>query len=609
MYSNLGNDNKGWSSSESLPTRIGELVLSPGGNSWTRRYNEYLSTSVNVELNQSGATRKSRSESRSSTGSSVSQRSRSMSASLRSQSGSSTSEDGRRSPFYYRERRSTHSADGSSLLGTVDADPIAESLYRRYLYYSRLQNQTGVNIDLLSMPSHVIPATFYLLNLPGTSQSNQSSLVTIFSLWNIMLGTSLLSMPWALQQSGLLMGVFMTFLVTGVCCYTAHLILKEFEQHSKGTDIRDFSDMCYHVLGRWGQVSAIFFSLLAILGCVIVLWILMTGFLYAIVGYFYDLYIDFQMDRVGVYCPSMIVAGSISPSDLRLKNTSDVGGLKFDDIWGQYSTAPLVLALILFPLVSLKSVTFFTKLNSLGTISVFFILFSVMYRSFQWGWNSDFSDTTAPQYIPLMKASFPSLTGVLTLGLFIHNAVITIMANNRHQENNGRDLCCGYFLAMMTYLIVGVLFFLSFPLDKSCIEDNLLNNFQMHDALSAVSKMFLLLQMMVTFPLVTYLLRVTFFLPVFHVPYPGFKFVLLLNISIVSICIAFTIFFPQIGTIARYSGAACGMNMVFTLPVLVHLWSGHKASKLSCSSLTIHSVIIAIGAANLYCSVFHLKEF
>ena len=39
---------------------------------------------------------------------------------------------------------------------------------------------------------------------------------------------------------------------------------------------------------------------------------------------------------------------------------------EFDKIWGQYSTVPLFLILILFPLVNLKSATFFTKFNALG---------------------------------------------------------------------------------------------------------------------------------------------------------------------------------------------------------------------------------------------------
>ena len=38
--------------------------------------------------------------------------------------------------------------------------------------------------------------------------------------------------------------------------------------------------------------------------------------------------------------------------------------------------------------------------------------------------------------LALCRSSFPSLTGILALGLFIHNAIITIMTNNKHQENN-----------------------------------------------------------------------------------------------------------------------------------------------------------------------------
>ena len=33
----------------------------------------------------------------------------------------------------------------------------------------RLQNQTGVNLDLLNIPDHVVPASFYQIHLPGLS--------------------------------------------------------------------------------------------------------------------------------------------------------------------------------------------------------------------------------------------------------------------------------------------------------------------------------------------------------------------------------------------------------------------------------------------------------
>ena len=39
---------------------------------------------------------------------------------------------------------------------------------------------------------------------------------------------------------------------------------------------------------------------------------------------------------------------------------------KFDTIWGQFTTVPLFLILIVFPLINLKSATFFTRFNALG---------------------------------------------------------------------------------------------------------------------------------------------------------------------------------------------------------------------------------------------------
>lgn len=100
-------------------------------------------------------------------------------------------------------------------------------------------------------------------------------------------------------------------------------------------------------------------------------------------------------------------------------------------------TAPLFL-IILLPIISLKSPTFFTKFNSVGTLNVFFLLGVVFYLSGSWGINASFTDDQSPIYIPMYLPSFPSLSGMMALGLFIHNAVITIMKNNRYQENNVR---------------------------------------------------------------------------------------------------------------------------------------------------------------------------
>lgn len=88
------------------------------------------------------------------------------------------------------------------------------------------------------------------------------------------------------------------------------------------------------------------------------------------------------------------------------------------------------------------------------------------------------------------KSTFFVLSGMLSLSFFIHNIIISIMKNNRNQEHNvnyerfhskqqnvrhfqfqGRDLSIAFGLVTFTYLFLGIVFYISFPLAKNCIED------------------------------------------------------------------------------------------------------------------------------------------
>ena len=66
---------------------------------------------------------------------------------------------------------------------------------------------------------------------------------------------------------------------------------------------------------------------------------------------------------------------------------------------------------------------------------------------------------------------FPALSGTLTLSYFIHNAVLTILRNQKHPENNARDLSIGYCLVAFCYVFIGFTFFAAFPVQRSCISD------------------------------------------------------------------------------------------------------------------------------------------
>ena len=75
-----------------------------------------------------------------------------------------------------------------------------------------------------------------------------------------------------------------------------------------------------------------------------------------------------------------------------------------------------------------------------GTVSVFFIIGLVMYWASIWGVNVDLNDAESPEYVPMFESNFPSLSGMLALGLFIHNAIITITSNHAKPEKNVSDL-------------------------------------------------------------------------------------------------------------------------------------------------------------------------
>lgn len=142
----------------------------------------------------------------------------------------------------------------------------------------------------------------------------------------------------------------------------------------------------------------------------------------------------FFLWHLTVFCPDPI--DNLTFSSLLNGPIFQNGASTFDKIWNLDLTVPIYMALLLLPLICLKSATFFTKFNALGTVSVFYIMAFVVTKASQWGVHVEFSDTTSPFYVPLLRSNFPALSGMLSLALYLHNCVVSIMKNNRRQECN-----------------------------------------------------------------------------------------------------------------------------------------------------------------------------
>ncbi|KAM9840977.1 neutral amino acid transporter 9 [Aulostomus maculatus] len=516
----------------------------------------------------------------------------------------------------------------------VDIDPQervsaeAAILNSRIHYYSKL---TGSSDRQLSPPDHVIPPAeeIYIYSPLGTAfkvtggdpSSKNPSIITIFAIWNTMMGTSILSIPWGIKQAGFTLGIIILVFTGLLMLYCCYVVLKS-PKAIPYVDTSDweFPDVCKYYFGKFGQWSSLVFSMVSLIGAMVVYWVLMSNFLYNsgqfIYNYAHNISTsDSEFGTNGtekVICPypSTNPGENHTLSTLVLASggneTFDVSS--FEKWWSKTNTIPLYLIVLLLPLLCLRSASFFARFTFLGTISVVYLIVLVTTKAVRLGFHLDFHWFDSSQfYVPEFRLLFPQLTGVLTLAFFIHNCIITLMKNNRHQENNVRDLSVAYLLVGLTYLYVGVLIFAAFPsppLYKDCIEPNFLDNFPSSDVMVFVARTFLLFQMVTVYPLLGYLVRVQVMGQIFGSHYPSFFHVLVLNIVIVGAGVLMAKFYPNIGSIIRFSGAMCGLALVFVFPSLVHMISLRRQGALRWPSALFHSFLILLGMANLLAQFF-----
>ncbi|XP_072156824.1 sodium-coupled neutral amino acid transporter 9 homolog [Bemisia tabaci] len=437
---------------------------------------------------------------------------------------------------------------------------------------------------------------------PVISQSmhkvaTQSSIVTIFSIWNTMMGTSLLAMPWGVGRAGILMSVFLFFMMGMICLYTAQKMI----QVQKSTHVGEMAELCRVLLGRPGEIIAKVSSIIVLLGANIIYYVLMSNFLYYSVTFIYHF-----GDGIIVSPNSTLSGVEACPRNVTMPvvEYQRVPGSTFDQLWQLNNTVPLFLALILGPLLNFKSVTFFTKFNSFGTLSAMYLVLFVLVKSIFWGLHVDFDHEDSPYFSPLVSSNLAATSGMLPLSFFIHSIVITLMRHNKDQTKNDRDLSIAYGLVGLTYCLVGVLFYLCFPLAKSCIDDNLLNNFQNRDLMTVIARGFIFFQLLTVFPLIMYMLRIQIFAAMQLNHYPSLFHVILLNITIVGICVSFAVFFPKIGALLRFTGALGGFICVFTLPCLLYIASEIKEDRLTWQTVVVHSIIPLTGFINFVAQFF-----
>ncbi|XP_068222788.1 neutral amino acid transporter 9-like [Palaemon carinicauda] len=502
----------------------------------------------------------------------------------------------KRRPFHPTVAGARGSA--SSLVRVGDDQDGDTHLYTRYRYYSRLRAPVDPGDRALVIPDHVIPRDLFLPYIPGhkiDADGKQSSPITIIAIWNTMMGTSLMTMPWAFGQAGFVGGLLIMLLMAALSLYTAIKLLSLQKIMGIEGPTIELSRLCRQlfggVAGKLTEGLTVSFSVLTLVGAQVVYWVLMSNFLFNTGEIIYDVTKGelHNGSSNALLCPS---------NETTVKQLTDDPST-FHRWWKQDLTVPLYLIVPFIFILNLRDAKIFTYFNSLGAISVLVMYLFVISKAAVWGINLNFTDPTDDFYVPLFKNTFMCLTGTLSLAYFIHNCVVTIMQGNRHQENNVRDLTIAYVLVAATYIPIGVLFFSSFPLPKFCIVDNFLDNFPPHDVVLAIVRGFLFFQILTVYPLLGFFIRnqlFTYFMG------PNYEFelwrVVILNVCLVTLSVLVAIFYPNIGFIIRWVGAISGLAYIFLLPCATYMYAMYAYKKLYWYDALIHGSIILLGVVN-----------
>lgn len=237
------------------------------------------------------------------------------------------------------------------------------------------------------------------------------------------------------------------------------------------------------------------------------------------------------------------------------------------------------------------------RVGSFGVIFIVFLVLFILIVGIEALSNTDFQFGTMQESnasnwsdnirtLVLFNLNFAPLAGDLCTGYFLHTCALPVLRASAHPEKSNRDLFLGYLLVFISYTAVGVFgyigfigfnfseYFVSVANDKSLsgqIAQNCLMMFQYYQPSAFILRIAVFVLLFSTYPLVHYFLTsmlLMLFWP--HRPLTR-KEEWILNITIITIPLLFTLFYPHIGTILGYVGAFTGFAIMYLLPVMVHL--------------------------------------
>jgi len=201
--------------------------------------------------------------------------------------------------------------------------------------------------SFLAIPSHFFEEENAVVRpvLPlGMDQDKETgkhgSLTNIFSCWNGMVGSGLVTIPWAYAQSGILLGLVLTVIAFVISFATQYFVMV-----TAGSDM-DYTETLKKTFGKKGFYIGMSLFIMMLFIPIIIFFQLMAQFLFPVILFVIELF------------------------------TGDDRSMTLDMDFGEfsYSWTCVLVFIIMFALTARKDLSIFIKINTFGVVFTMIII-------------------------------------------------------------------------------------------------------------------------------------------------------------------------------------------------------------------------------------------
>ena len=249
-----------------------------------------------------------------------------------------------------------------------------------------------------------------------------------------------------------------------------------------------------------------------------------------------------------------------------------VSSKKFSFSKFSYQWASIVSLVIAAILANLKKIAFIVKLGHYGVICLYIYTVFIIYIACDNIINGSFDEKKSE--IKYVTNDIANLAGTFALSYMLHNAVMPIVKQNKHQEKNTRDIRLAFLLTSFIYCVIGFFGCLGI-VGKSTPDGStaatVMDYFEKDDVLPFLIEIILASHLLTSFPIVYYLARTQILQLWFHYERIPDRYSYIFNFSMMAVCLVFGIFNVSPGIVIAIDGAVVGFFIIYVVPVKLHL--------------------------------------